>query len=156
MGQAFAEALARRGTHLLLMDGAPERLRAWATWLSRVNAVQVDLMRTDLLHADAAQVVDAAAEQTGRWIDVLITNAGCGMPGRWEVCWRPCSAQPVPFALPLGPTLSPERMVAQAQRTLDQHLNGVRPGRFRALLVWLTERALRPKHNRPDPATGWL
>jgi hypothetical protein len=64
IGQAFALALARRGTHLRLVTNAPDALRPLAVRLSRENAVQVDVVGT-------ARTRDGA-EQQDIWGDILL------------------------------------------------------------------------------------
>ncbi len=76
IGQAFAEALAQRGTHLLLVDCAAGQLDALAATLSTLHVVQVDLIAADLGREGAAQCVHAAVGQMGRTVDILVVLAG--------------------------------------------------------------------------------
>jgi uncharacterized protein len=84
IGQAFAEALARRGTHLILVARSAEQLHVPAVALSRLHAVSVEVIAADLTQAGAAQHLCVAVEQMNSRVDVLVTSADFGLPGRCE------------------------------------------------------------------------
>jgi short-subunit dehydrogenase len=83
IGQAFAELLAARGYHLVLVARRRERLDALAATLSRAHGIDAQVIVADL--ADPAAPAAIAAELTARGtaIDVLVNNAGYGVAGRY-------------------------------------------------------------------------
>jgi len=81
IGQAFAELLASRGYDLVLTARRRDRLEALAKTLSNQHGVRVEIIADDL--ADPAAPSRIAAELKARklHVDVLINNAGYGVPG---------------------------------------------------------------------------
>lgn len=84
IGQAFAEALAARGVHLILVARSAEKLQTLATHLSRLHMVSVEVLVADLSEEDAATQIYAAVEQQGYVVDILVNCAGFGMQGRFD------------------------------------------------------------------------
>lgn len=84
LGQAWASALARRGTHLMLVVREAASLSALAATLSRLHAVSVEVIAVDVCQEGAAQLICAAVERMGRRVDILVNNAGSGLRGRLE------------------------------------------------------------------------
>jgi short-subunit dehydrogenase len=81
IGAAFAVALAARGYGLLLTARRADRLEALAGALRQAHGVSVDVCPLDLAEPDApARLVDWVG---GRRVDVLVNNAGYGVPGRY-------------------------------------------------------------------------
>jgi uncharacterized protein len=81
IGAAFARALAARDHDLALTARRLDRLEALAGELRARHGVEVLTLAADLADPAApARLVDALAAQ-GRGVDVLINNAGYGLPG---------------------------------------------------------------------------
>lgn len=89
IGAAFADVLAERGYALVLTARRADRLEAVAAALRAAHGVAVHVLPLDLAEP-------AASEQIGQWldargvaIDVLVNNAGYGVPGRYlSKDWR--------------------------------------------------------------------
>ena len=81
IGEAFAEVFAAEGFHLVITARREERLRAVADRLRRQYASQVEVIAADLSAQDApARLCDEIARR-GLVVDVLVNNAGYGVPG---------------------------------------------------------------------------
>lgn len=81
LGADFAREYARRGRPLILTARRAERLDALAAELSaRVPCVVIPM---DLSEPGAAQRLFDAVQQRGLSVDVLVNNAGLGIPGRY-------------------------------------------------------------------------
>lgn len=79
LGAAFVEALAERGTSLVLVARDQERLEHTAARLRSTYGVQVDVHRADLAVAEDLAGVAAVLESAERPIDLLVNNAGFGV-----------------------------------------------------------------------------
>lgn len=88
IGAAFARTLAARGYDLALTARRVDRLGALADELRSAHGVDVITVAADLARPEApAAVLEAIAAQ-GRHVDVLINNAGYGLPGTYaETAW---------------------------------------------------------------------
>ncbi|NII10481.1 SDR family oxidoreductase [Oleiagrimonas sp. C23AA] len=84
IGQAFARELAQRGYHLVITARRVERLQQLATELHQAQGVQVTVMASDLADAGAAEALCADLEAQHIHIDMLVNNAGYGVPGTFE------------------------------------------------------------------------
>jgi short-subunit dehydrogenase len=83
IGAAFAAAYARRGFDLALVARRRDRLDALAGELSAAHGVEAFAIAADLSCAEPqAQVMEALAAR-GRGMDVLVNNAGFGIPRRF-------------------------------------------------------------------------
>lgn len=89
IGAAFARELAARGNSLVLTARRLDRLDSLASQLREKNKVRVECIAADLADPRApAQLCDAIA-QRGIAIDILINNAGYGVPGSFLTpSWR--------------------------------------------------------------------
>ncbi len=108
LGAAFARAYAARGHDLILTARRVDRLDALAAELAARHAVQCHVIPADLsLPGAAGALLDGVASR-GLGIDVLVNNAGYGVPGSYlgqawpvhaafqqvmiesvaELCWR--------------------------------------------------------------------
>lgn len=84
IGEAFARTLATRGYHLVLTARRVERLQSLAADLKQVHGVDVVVAPADLADpATPAQLV-AALQQRDLAIDMLVNNAGYGVPGHFH------------------------------------------------------------------------
>jgi len=83
IGQAFAELLAARGYAVVLTARRRDRLEALAQGLADRHGVKAHIIVEDLADPAApARLADALAAQSLS-IDVLINNAGYGLPGSY-------------------------------------------------------------------------
>jgi short-subunit dehydrogenase len=89
IGAAFARTLAAHGYHVVLAARRADRLEALAVDLRRQHGGHAETLVADLADPAApARVADDLARR-GLAIDVLVNNAGYGVPGRFEqVAWE--------------------------------------------------------------------
>lgn len=83
IGQATAEAFARRGARLVLAARDPEALERVADICRQFGAHAV-AVPTDVTDAAAVKELAAQAQQIGDGIDVWFSNVGVGAVGRFE------------------------------------------------------------------------
>ena len=84
IGAEFARQLAARGCNLVLTARRADRLEALASELRAKHGIEVDVAADDLADPAAPARIVSAATSAGRTIDVLINNAGYGVPGRYD------------------------------------------------------------------------
>lgn len=88
IGAAFARLYARRGHDLVLTARRAERLEKLADELRELHDVDVLIVAADLAEPGAVDRILAAIEARGREVDVLVNNAGYGLPGVYaETTW---------------------------------------------------------------------
>jgi short-subunit dehydrogenase len=80
LGAAFARAYAARGFDLALTARRADRLEALAAELSAAHAIQAFAIPADLAGFEAHLAVLQAVADRGRGVDVLVNNAGFGVP----------------------------------------------------------------------------
>jgi len=89
IGAEFARQLAARGCDLVLTARREDRLQALASELHDAYGIDADVIADDLADPAAPERIAAAAMRDGRAIDILINNAGYGVPGRYDtVAWE--------------------------------------------------------------------
>ena len=88
IGKAFAELLAEKGYALVLTARRRDRLDALAAALRDRHAIAVHTIAADLAEPDASAVIAGELKQRGLVVDVLVNNAGYGVPGSYvNVQW---------------------------------------------------------------------
>lgn len=80
IGAAFARAYAARGFDLALVARRKDRLETLAGELAHAQGVQAFPIAADLSIPDAQTPILEAVEAHGRRVDVLVNNAGFGIP----------------------------------------------------------------------------
>lgn len=89
IGKAFAELLAERGYDLVLTARRADRLDSLAAALSSAHGVRVHAIPADLADPAAPAALHDGIQARGVSIDLLVNNAGYGVPGRYAATtWR--------------------------------------------------------------------
>ena len=81
IGAVFAKELANRGSNVVLSARRVEKLKTIAAEIEQTFGVKTKVIAADFAKPDAPQHVVDALTQEGIQIDILINNAGFGMPG---------------------------------------------------------------------------
>lgn len=81
IGEAFARAYAARGYDLALTARRIDRLENLAAELAQRHRIDVMAIPADLADRDAPALILDSIAQADRSIDVLVNNAGYGLPG---------------------------------------------------------------------------
>lgn len=81
IGAAFARSLAAKGANVALTARRRDRLEALAEELKRDFAAETRIFSADLADPSAPQQVIGALAAEGLPVDILINNAGYGLPG---------------------------------------------------------------------------
>jgi hypothetical protein len=88
LGAAFARAYAEKGLDVALTARRADRLEALAVELSSKHGIAAFAVPADLSVPEAHTAVMAAVAARGRTVDVLVNNAGFGIPQRFAgVAW---------------------------------------------------------------------
>ena len=88
IGKAFAELLASKGYAVVLTARRGDRLEALAADLTERYGVPAHTIVADLARPEASQQIAADLAARGLVIDVLVNNAGYGVPGSYaNVPW---------------------------------------------------------------------
>ena len=88
IGKAFAELLAEKGYALVLTARRGDRLDELAAALRQRHGVETHTIVADLAVPDAAASIAAELQRKQLNIDLLVNNAGYGVPGSYvKVAW---------------------------------------------------------------------
>jgi short-subunit dehydrogenase len=88
IGKAFAELLAEKGYALVLTARRGDRLDELGTALRQRHGVETHTIVADLSEPDASGRIAAELQHRQLTIDVLVNNAGYGVPGSYvNVTW---------------------------------------------------------------------
>ncbi len=89
IGAAFAHAYGKRGVNLVLVARREERLRQLAEALTQEHGVSVQVLAGDLADPETPQRLFGALAGRGIQIDMLVNNAGYGVPGKFgDASWQ--------------------------------------------------------------------
>jgi uncharacterized protein len=89
IGKAFAELLAAKGYAVVLTARRSDRLEALASELRQKHGVSTHTIVADLAQPDASEHIAKDLASRGLMIDLLVNNAGYGVPGSYvNVSWR--------------------------------------------------------------------
>lgn len=83
IGLAFARVVAERGYDVILTARRSDRLQAIAEELTRRHGVNVTVESADLAEPDAVARLVSSLDARALTVDVLINNAGFGVPGSY-------------------------------------------------------------------------
>jgi uncharacterized protein len=83
IGKAFADVLASHGFDLVLTARRADRLEALAGALTAAHGIRAHVQPLDLADPAACEALCRALEARGLVVDVLVNNAGYGVPGRY-------------------------------------------------------------------------
>jgi short-subunit dehydrogenase len=88
IGKAFAELLAQKGYAVVLTARRGDRLDALASELKQKYGVTTHTIVADLSEQNASQHIELELASRGLKIDLLVNNAGYGVPGSYvNVSW---------------------------------------------------------------------
>ncbi len=123
IGAAFAKLYAREGYDLALTARRLDRLDALATDIAARHGIETITIGADLADAGAADAILAAIAARGRAVDVLVNNAGYGLPGDWlESSWAD-QARTIQVMLTAPLELSHKVLPGMAERRWGRILN---------------------------------
>lgn len=84
IGAAFARLYAREGFDLALTARREDRLKTIGSELSQAHAIDAFAIPADLAVAGAVDGIIARIADRGRVVDVVVNNAGYGLPHAWR------------------------------------------------------------------------
>src|SRR5262245_12492781 len=79
LGEAFAEQLAERGSHLVLVGRSEDKLQALARRLERQSKITATVLTADLASSTEVDQLVSNLKTRGINVDLLINNAGFGL-----------------------------------------------------------------------------
>jgi short-subunit dehydrogenase len=89
IGAAFASAYGALGFDVALVARRKDRLEALAAKLAEAHGIEAFALPADLARVEAQEPIMAALASRGRHVDVLVNNAGFGIPRAFtDAPWR--------------------------------------------------------------------
>jgi short-subunit dehydrogenase len=89
IGRAFAEVFARNGCDVILTARREDRLRTLAREIESKHRVRAHVIAGDLAEPETPARLVSEIESKGLRVDVLINNAGYGVPGAYRATeWK--------------------------------------------------------------------
>ncbi|MBK9123862.1 MAG: SDR family NAD(P)-dependent oxidoreductase [Chloroflexi bacterium] len=89
LGEEFARQMSAAGTNLVLVARREDRLNAVADELSKAHGIQTKVIAADLSLPDVPQAIYDQLRADGIGVDVLISNAGSGLYGKFtDIAWE--------------------------------------------------------------------
>jgi short-subunit dehydrogenase len=89
IGAAFAHAYGKRGVNLVLTARREESLRQLAEELTKTYGVSAQVLAGDLANPETPRHLFDTLTDRGIQIDILINNAGYGVPGKFcDASWQ--------------------------------------------------------------------
>jgi short-subunit dehydrogenase len=95
IGKAFAEALAARGSDIVLVARSAGAVAELADRLRERHGVRAEVIAQDLTEPGATRAVRDATDRLGLSVDILVNNAGFGSAGRFHTIGAQRSAREV-------------------------------------------------------------
>ena len=137
IGRAFARGFARRGIDLVILARRREKLEGLATDLRDQHGIDVIVWDGDLADPETPERLLRSLEAQGAKIDVLVNNAGFGVPGelvdvewsRHRDCLQVMASAPVRLVHLFAPAMIERRRgsiinVASLSALLPPHAGG--------------------------------
>ncbi|HEY0753963.1 MAG TPA: SDR family oxidoreductase [Ktedonobacteraceae bacterium] len=84
IGKAFAQALAARGTNLILVARSENILHELAQQLTQQHGISATVLAADLCKEEALATIQQEVQTRGLSVDLLINNAGFATYGHFE------------------------------------------------------------------------
>lgn len=84
IGETFAKTLAQKGANVILVARRGDRLQKLAAAIEATHGARAIVVVADLSRPEAPQQIQTAARANNCEIDILINNAGFGLPGSFE------------------------------------------------------------------------
>lgn len=84
IGKTFAERLASKGANVALVARREDRMREIAARLEQEFKIRTDVVAADLADPQAPERVLSSLRRKNLDVDVLVNNAGFGMPGEFH------------------------------------------------------------------------
>ena len=144
IGAEFARQLASRGNDLVLVARNPDRLAEFATELKERYGVAVETLVADLGSREEVLQVAARLSSSAQPIDLLVNNAGLGVPGRMATDDTSAQEYGVDVMIKAVLILAAAAGTAMKERGAGQILNVsstagfVTMGVYSAIKAWVT------------------
>lgn len=84
IGEAFARALAERGTNVILVARSETKLQNLAAEMSAKYGIRAEVIVSDLSQAEAVKALVGEVQARHLTVDMLVNNAGFATYGRFE------------------------------------------------------------------------